>query len=208
MCTLMLEVFDGAGNFIPCNNPIGLRAEGDQGTDPPPPGSFTFLTPLLNTFSPAPKGNITDHGRLIFRVRVDNNDTIANLPAVSDSLGSADVCGFLHFNNPGDNVEIDYIARHPNSFLTWSLSVARGLGCGVAGLSGSSNSPALLPPPPAAFNNSAGFLLRDLGGSCPACNNGAAFAVNLYCAAMATNGRSKQSQYDSQATSAFALLTP
>lgn len=208
MCTLMLEVFDGAGNFIPCNNPVGVRTEGDQPGDAPPPGSFSFLMPHLNAFSPAPTGNTTDHGRLIFRIRVDNNNTVAKLPGVSDPLGGADTCGFLHFNNAADNVEIDYVARHPNSFLTWSLSVVRGLGCGAAGTSGTGNSPALLPPPPAAFNNTAGFLLRNLGGGCPACNNGAAFAVNLYCAAMATNGRSRQSQYDSPATIAFALLTP
>ena len=208
MCTLMLEVFDAAGNFIPCNNPVGARTEGDQGADPPPPGSFTFLTPNLNAFSPAPTGNVTDHGRLIFRIRVDNNNTVAKLPGVSDSLGSADACGFLHFNNLANNVEIDYVARHPNNFLTWSLSVVRGLGCGVAALSANSNAPAAVPPPPAAFNNTAGFLLRDLGGTCQACNNGAAFAVNLYCSAMATDGRFSQSQYDSSATIAFALLTP
>ena len=33
-----------------------------------------------------------------------------------------------------------------------------------------------------------------------------AFAVNLYCAARATNGYGRQSEYDSSATIAFALL--
>jgi hypothetical protein len=208
MCTLMLEVFDQFGNFIPCDNPVGVRTEGDHLGDPPPPGSFTFLMPHLNTFSPAPLGNITDHGRLIFRILVDNNNTIAKLPGVSDPSGTADACGFLNFGSLADNVEIDYVARHPNNFLTWGLSVVRGLGCGVASTSGSSNSPAGPPPPPAAFNNTAGFLLRDVGGICVACDNGGAFAVNLDCGATATNGRFLQSQYDSQATIAFALLKP
>jgi len=86
--------------------------------------------------------------------------------------------------------------------------VIRGLGCSVAGISGTTSSPPAPAPPDATFNNTAGYLLRNLGGSCPACSNGAAFAVNLNCYATATNGRYTQTQYDSSATIAFALLTP
>jgi protein tyrosine phosphatase (PTP) superfamily phosphohydrolase (DUF442 family) len=53
---------------------------------------------------------------------------------------------------------------------------------------------------PADFANSASALLET-------CTQGA-FAVNLYCYARATNGYSRQSQYDCSATIGFALLTP
>jgi len=213
MCTLMLEVFDSSGNLIPCNNPRGTLTEGDHPGDPGGPGSFTFLMPDSTgmIFPPAPTGNITDHGRLIFRIRVDNNDTVAKLPSVSDTLGTADSCGFLHFTNSSDNIEIDYVARHVNNFLVWGLSVVRGLGCSVASTSGNTSSPAAPAPPDATFVNTAGTLLRDLRPgqpSCPPCPNGAAFAVNLNCSATATNGRYTQTQYDSSATIAFALLKP
>lgn len=208
MCTLMLEMFDGAGNFVPCNNTLGSSTLGDQAGDPAPPGPFTYILPDLagppDTFTNAPTPNTTDHGRLIFRIRVDNNATDAELPKVATPLDSTDTdpCGVLHYTTLGDNVAIYYVAFHPNNFLDWYLSVSRGISGVVASIppspppnNTSSGSPGL----PATFNNSAGTLL----GTCKQ----AAFAVNLDCYARATSGYSRQSQYDSSATIAFALLT-
>jgi hypothetical protein len=73
------------------------------------------------------------------------------------------------------------------------MSVSRGTHGVVASLGGHTSS-----ADPAQFTNTASLLL----GNCPQ----AAFAVNLYCAARATNGYGRQSQYDSSATIAFALL--
>jgi hypothetical protein len=209
MCTLLLEVFDGAGNFVPCNNPLGSLTERDQPGDPAAPGPFTFLLPSGMSYVPAPNGNITDHGRLVFRIRVDNNNTIAELPAVHNiSLGQdATPCGFLPFNDVSNVIGIDYVARHHNGYLNWSLDVVRGLCGSAASLSADGNSPPAPVPPgaPASFPNTAGTLLRPLP-PCAGCDNGAAFAVNLNCYAWATNGRYTQTQYDSSATIAFALL--
>jgi hypothetical protein len=204
--TLMLEMFDGAGNFVPCNNPRGTSTAGDQAGDPST-GSFSYILPEIggppDTYSTAPTPNVTDHGRLIFQVLVDNNATQAGLTGVSTPEGSADSCGMLHYSKLSDTVELDYYAYHPNNYLNWDLTISRGLSGVVASIPPSpppTDTSSGAPGTPVAFDNTAGSLL----GGCPQ----AAFAVNLYCAARATDGYGRQSQYDSSATIAFALTTP
>jgi len=207
MCTLMLEMFDSNGNFVPCNNTLGGSTLGDHGGDPLPPGNFTYILPEVggppDNYTNAPTPNVSDHGRLIFRIRVDNHNTVAELPRVATPYGSTDTdpCGVLHYSSTSDNVELDYVAWHPNNFLDWDLTISRGISGVVASIPPSppaTNVSSGAPGLPAAFNNSAGTLL----GPCVQ----AAFAVNLYCAARATNGYGRQTQYDSSATIAFALL--
>jgi hypothetical protein len=211
MCTLLLEVYDSAGNFVPCNNPAGTRTDDDQTGDPTSPKPFTYLLPQGTTmYVTAPSANITDHGRLFFRIQVDNNYTVAKLPSVinSTTMQYADDCGFLRFTDLTNLITVNYVAREVNGYLSWELDIYRGL-CGLAASTGVQNhsSPGLPVPPgaPAPFTNSAGTLLGPLG-SCAACDDGAAFAVNLNCWAWATNGRYAQTQYNSSATIAFALL--
>jgi len=209
LCTLILELFDGDGKFVPCNNTRGSSTIGDQPGDPGGPGAFTYILPQIggppNTYTNAPVFNITDHGRLTFQVLVDNRPTVAQLPGVSTPAGSTatDPCGVLHYSSGGDNVEIDYVAFQPGNFIDWSLTVSRGISGVVVEIvppapatGTSAGSPGL----PVSFNNSASALL----GPCPQ----AAFAVNLYCRARITDGYSQQSQYDSSQTIAFALLHP
>ena len=209
MCTLLLELFDGDGNFVPSNNVPGSSTLDDQAGDPPLPGAFTYILPDIggppNTYSNAPTPNITDHGRLIFRIQVDNNNTVAELPRVATPLGSTDTdpCGVLHYGSTTDNVDLSYVAFHPNNYLDWDLSISRGLSGVVASIPPSpppTNTSSGTPGVPAHFVNTAGSLL----GTCTQ----AAFAVNLYCAARATSGYGRQSQYDSSSTIAFALITP
>jgi hypothetical protein len=209
MCTLLLEVFDSAGNFVACNNTFGSRTEGDSEPGVPAAGAFTFLLPSGNTYPPAPTGNITDHGRLLFRINVDNNQTVAKLPNVHIGSNDANDCGFLDFQNLTDIVSIDYSARHHEGFLNWDLDVYRGH-CGIAAsASANGNAPGSPLPAVASFDNSAGSLLGVTPpAGCGNCPNGAAFAINLNCYAWATNGRYTQSQYDSSDTRAFALIKP
>ena len=211
MCTLMLEVYDSAGNFVPCNNPPGSRTDDDQVTDPSGPKPFTYLLPQGTTmYVTAPPANITDHGRLFFRVQVDNNYTVAKLPSVINTTTSqsADDCGFLRFTDLTNLITVNYVAREVNGYLSWELDIDRGL-CGLVATTGLQihSSPGSPVPPgaPAAFTNSATTLLGPVG-SCAACDDGAAFAVNLNCWAWATNGRYVQTQYNSSNTIAFALL--
>jgi hypothetical protein len=186
MVTLRLEMFDNSGAPVSCGN-AGLG------------GPFQFLLPDLtatpNDFINAPAPNIDVQGNLVFRIRVDNNPTVAQLPGVHVGANPADDCGMLHYSSGGQIVSIDYVATQPNDFLDWSLSVSRGLHGVVASLTGHTSS-----ANPDHFDNTASALV----GTCTQ----AAFAVNLYCAARATDGYSRQSQYDRQATIAFALLTP
>jgi len=187
LVTLRLEMFNHLGNHVVCGN----AGHG---------GPFQFLLPDLGApvgnYTNAPAPNIDASGNLIYQVLVDNNPTTARLDGTrTGSHGSADACGILHTTGGGDPVTIQYAATHPHNYLDWSLTVSRGTAGVVASTGGSTSS-----PDPAFFVNSASALL----GSCPQ----AAFAVNLYTAARAVNGYSRQSQYDRSATIAFALLNP
>ena len=209
MCTLLLEVFDSTGNFIGCNNPLGIRTEGDVEPGVPATRPFKFLLPSGSSYTEAPTGNITNHGRLLFRLYVNNNQTVAKLPAVKAGGLSASECGFLHIPNTSVNVEIDYVARHHENYMNWQLDVYRGL-CGIAALtSGTGSAPPIPFPAVASFINAAETLLGVTPHAiCGYCPQGAAFSVNLHCEAWATNGRGRMSNYDSNATVAFALLVP
>ena len=188
LCTLMLEMFDGAGNLVSCAN-NGLA------------GPFVFVLPDLASpghyTSVLGPSNITPAGQLVYRVRIDNNSTYANVDSVTASGHMADSCGMLHYTLPTDLVAIAFHATHPNDYLSWTLQVWRGSAGVVAGANGTSNSPPQAPNP---FTNTASALLG-------ACTN-AAFAANLWTYASATDGYSRQWQYDDFYSFAFALLTP
>jgi len=217
MCTLRLEMFDAGGNFVLCNNP------------PSPGVRFTFR--LTDPSSPpgrpasmvAPPPNIDAEGRLVFRIRVDNNRTVAELGPVRTASGGTDCCGFLHYSGLGDGVQIVYRAHHLNDFLDWSLRVTRGSDR-AASARAVAGDPAPAPPPllplpaegyaptnmssprppadppadQATFTNLAGTLLSG-------CPHRAAFAVRLDCTARATDGYRQQSQYNSSQLLPFAL---
>jgi hypothetical protein len=191
LCTLRLEMFDNAGNHVASDNLGG-------------PATFAYLLPdqsvSLGTYTNAPAYNINADGDLIFQIMVDNNHTVAQLPKVQTPISSTDrdPCGILHYTNGSDIVDIFYVAFHPNDYLDWDLGVSLGILGQVAATSGSVSAGSL--GFPADFANSASALLDG-------CTQGA-FAVNLYCYARATNGYSRQYQYDCSATIGFALLTP
>lgn len=188
LVTLLLEMFDNNGVLVPCNNLGGA-------------GPFKYVLPDFvhpgHYTATLTSNNITASGQLMFRVRVDNNDTVADLTGVKANGLFADPCGMLHYPNNTVPVDIYYVATHPNNFLTWSMSVWRGTSGVVASTSGATSSP---PSPMPPFSNLASKLL---GG----CAN-AAFAVNLDTYATATDGYSNQNQYNRHDTIAFALITP
>jgi hypothetical protein len=187
MVTLKLEMFDSTGNHVSCNN----AGHG---------GPFTFILPQqmgVNQFTNAPAPNIDAAGDLIFKVLVDNNPTTADFPEMPHIGGSfADDCGMLHYGSTTDIVTIDYVATHPNNFIYWNLDISRG-SHGPVGPPTSGDVSSLNPD---HLNRSASALV----GTCVQ----AAFAVNLAAHARATDGYSRQSQYDRSATIAFALLHP
>jgi len=196
LCTLMLEMFDSAGALVPCSNLGGS-------------GPFKFVLPDLSNpteyTSVLTSTNITAPGQLVFRVRVDNNDTVAQLIDVDTSVPCVTDCdcGMRHYSSGSDLVSTHYVATHPNNFLTWGLSISRGTSGVVASASGATSSPPMslpFPSTPGVFKNTAASLLGH-------CTN-AAFAVNLNTYAEATDGYGTQTQYNRSATMAFALITP
>jgi hypothetical protein len=204
LCTLKLEMFDSGGNPVASDNLGG-------------PATFAYLLAdqslPVGAYTNAPAYNIDGAGNLTFQIVVDNNHTVAQLPKVKTPVSSTDTdpCGILHYSNGSDEVDIYYVAFHLNDYLDWSLGVSLGIMGTVVGIphipstplpitsepptDGSSGSP----DSPADFGNSASALLQT-------CTQGA-FAVDLNCYARATNGYSRQNQYDCSATIGFALLT-
>lgn len=196
MCTLMLEMFDSGGNLVPCSN---LGGSGPFKFVLPDMGIPTQYTSVLTA------NNVTPAGQLVFRVKVDNNDTVAQLIDVDTSVPcTVDCdCGMRHYSTGSDLVSVHYVATHPNNFLTWGLSINRGTAGTVAWASGATSSPPFslpFPSTPGVFKNTAASLLGH-------CIN-AAFAVNLNTYAEATDGYGTQTQYNRSATMAFALITP
>jgi len=191
LCTLRLEMFDNSGNHVRCDNVGG-------------PQTFAYLLAdqavPLGTYTNAPAYNINSDGDLTFQMVVDNNHTVAQLPKVQTPISSTDTdpCGILHYINGSDIVDIFYTAYHPNDYLDWGLGVSLGIMGSVASLGG--NVSAGSPGSPADFSTTASALLQT-------CTQGA-LAVNLNCYARATNGYSRQYQYDCSATIGFALLKP
>lgn len=186
LVTLKLEMFDNNGNHVSCGNA-------------PHAGPFQFVLPdpsgTPGSFTSATGPNIDAQGDLVFKIHVDNNPTVAELQDVTASGHHVTPCGMLHYSAGADPVSIQYVATQPGNFISWELSVVRGLQGQVAATSGQENS-----ANPDHFNNSASTLV----GSC----GNAAFAVNLNTHARATSGYDRQSQYDRSATIAFALLNP
>lgn len=198
MCTLMLELFDASGNFLSCDNIRGINTSGDLPGDPAP-ANFFYLLPEVGgppmTYTNAPVFNITDHGRLTFSLFIDNRRTTSSIGPISVPTGTANDCGFLIYDNLGQSVHIGYSAIQPGNFIDWGLNVIRGSHGSVASTGNNTTAPI-----GSSFNNTVSFLL----GTCVA-EGRAAFAVNLNSSARITNGYGKQTQYDSSATTAFAL---
>jgi hypothetical protein len=130
-------------------------------------------------------------------VRIDNNVCSATLAVPQVHGAGADPnCGLLHYVTKNtDPVTMAFTASHPNGFATFSFSLIKGV-----------NSVALPASPPtsgpvATAASPITATIQDLMGKCDV----AGFAEYLYVAATATNGWSRQSQFDASAAVAFVL---
>ncbi len=124
-------------------------------------------------------------------ILVNNQQCVAALATPTLNGAAADpTCGLLHYTGATAlPVTMPVTATHPANFATYSFEVVKGVNP-VVTLSG--GVPAASP-----VTNLASALL----GSCTI----AGFGEYLYVAATATNGWSRQSQYDAQAAIAFVL---
>ena len=203
-------VFDGSGTPVGVDNG-GLwqikvelfNAAGDQ-VDPEGLGikwrvpESTDLTGTIQTADAATLGLVhAAQNYMIVTVRVDNNLCAALLDAPTlDGSAAADECGVLDYSSRASTVAVPFYALQRNAYADYSFYVQRGAvwppelqRAGVA-----ATSAAAMPAAPTETVNN----LLD------ACNT-AGFVEHVYVAHRATDGWSRQSQYDAHATRAFVL---
>lgn len=203
---LKLELFDKHGNRIdfkdgPTTNVRPMIAK----------GAAPFGPDEVDT-DDAPVANLLMSGGKVvgFRmvVHVDNNPCEAVIHPVKIGSRVANPCGFLNFNHTGELVTIAFRARHENDFATFNFEINRGSVGLVEGASGKVGTAV------AGYSEANGeyskdvlvsYLLRALNPGDEPCVR-AAFAETLYVRAMATNGWTRLSYLDRNATPlAFAL---
>lgn len=159
-------------------------------------GTLTDSTNLSNALHAIEVEFINGAGTLIetsnaVTILVNNQQCVGAVATPTLNGASADPnCGLLHYTGVTSlPVEMALTATHPANFATYSFQVIKGVN-GIISAGG---------PVPAAspVTSPAATLL----GTCTI----AAFAEYLYVAASATNGWSRQSQYDASAAVAFVL---
>ncbi|MDE3248918.1 MAG: hypothetical protein KGO82_09685 [Bacteroidota bacterium] len=145
-------------------------------------------------------------------VRVDNSHCQSNLYTikVNGAPAATDCCGFVKYK-PGNveaDLEITFLASHPNNFGAFSFGVTRGT-CGAVSAAGASG---LVIDSADGYTMSGGlydkhFTPAQLLETCYAGGTGkAAFAETLSVIAMATDGTFRQSSKDAPyRVAAFAL---
>jgi len=189
-----LTLFDGGGNAVDATS-LGIVYVVPKTVD---------LTTTIETQNAATLGLVSG-GRLVYQLSIDNNPCTGAIdtPTIGGSAADPE-CGLLRYGPVnGSSVALGYLAEHPFGYATYQFDVYRG----------TKNLPQSVPPPPPppqpatlpvgaspwthTVNTTAGALLE----TCTI----AGFAETLSVYALATNGWSRQSQYDFSTVRAFAL---
>ena len=180
-----LTLFDVAGVAVNANT-LGINYVVPTTLD---------LTATIPTANASSLGLVTAAGRLVYQLHVDNNPCAAALqpPEIAGSV-SADPCGLLRYG-PGDSVTLHWTAFHPHQFATFKHAVVKG----ATELPAPITTSGVVTPAPGTHAET--HTVADLLGSCTI----AGFAETVSVWAMATDGWSRQSQYDDHAIQAFAL---
>lgn len=186
---IRLELFDDNGNKVNANT-LGISYRIPTSTD---------LTDTIETEDAASMGLVTSDGSLQFVMRIDNNDCSGSIGAME--LGSQSIagseCGVLEYASGTDTVRVPFTATHPNGFATYNFKVVKGL----AVVPGSGSSGPVGPPP---GERDVTLTADELLGACTT----AGFAADLDIYATATNGWSRQQQYDARPLPRPFVLTP
>jgi len=164
----------------------------------PPPGCYLDSTSLTSgqmhtivvDFVDASLHHIESSAPL--KIFVDNNPCTASIGMPTLDGATANACGYLPYA-PGstDQVSIAFTARQPEDFASYSFEVIKGAGALMLSQGG----------PVSSVSSPVTDSVQNLLGGCLV----AAFAADLYVAASANSGWSRQSQYDASALIAFAL---
>lgn len=207
---LKFELFKSDGSLVNMTDAgIALKVP-----DVPAP----FGAGTVTTVAPTEEHLIRDASLKVvaFRmvVRVDNNVCEAEINPFSGTGLVADVdCGFIQYA-PGAAIDLSFKARHAHDFANFSFTVYRGVGnyvaeASAAGSVGASPINGFVRTPASVFNKTGIPVTTMLSsgvlpGHTP-CTK-AAFAENLYVAALATDGWSRLSYLDASGLpNAFAL---
>ncbi len=193
---IKVELFDAAGNLVD-PEALGIKWRVPASND---------LAGTIQTRDAALLGLVDAvRNRMVITVRVDNNATFARIdaPSVGGST-SADECGVMNYASRALAVDVPFLGLQRNRFANYSFYVQRGAvsppeysasGTAAANAAGM---PAAIPPSPPGDPQPTVDSLLDL------CTL-AGFTENLYVAHLATDGWSRQSQYDTSAARAFVL---
>jgi len=181
-----LTLFNGAGAAVNATS-LGIVYVVPKTVD---------LTTTIETKNAASLGLVTN-GRLYYQLYIDNNacSGAIDAPTINGTPADPD-CGLLRYGPGATAVDLPYTAKHPFGYGTYGFSVVRGTNP-RPNASVPSGTPVNGSPWTHTVNTTASYLLEN-------CTI-AGFAETLSVIAMATNGWSRQSQYDFYAVRAFAL---
>lgn len=186
---LRVELFDSAGAAVNIAA-LGIRYFVPTSTD---------LSATVHTVDAATQGLVVGN-TMVITLHVNNETCSATIAPPAIGSGVADpCCGVLHYA-PGNTVTMAWTASHPRGFATYSFGVVRGVN-GVFSAGGAVGGGSF------SATRTVAHLLNDnlpagcVVGGCTV----AGFSENLHVHAMATDGWSRQSQYDADAARAFVL---
>lgn len=187
---LKLDLFDSAGN------PVNIAAAAIRYFVP----TFTDSSGTIHTADASTLGLVSGNS-FIMTLHIDNRHTSAALPIPTlDGNPPDPACGLLQYTDggsPSGTVTIQYTATHPDNFAVFSYRLSRGVNPLTPPTASGQVSAATNP---ATVTMSAASLL----GGCAI----AGFGEDLYVAAVATDGWSRLSQYDSSPPPVGFVLAP
>lgn len=191
---IRVELFDNAGAAV------NIAAKGIRYFVP----TSTDLSGTVHTVdASAPGLNLVFGNTMVITLHANNEACNAAIAAPSIGGATADpCCGVLEYG-AGDTVTMAWTASHPHGYATYGFGVVRGAQ-GVFGSSGAIGGGSF------SASRTVHQLMNDnlpLGCSVGGCTV-AGFSENLSVYSMATDGWSRQSQYDDSDVRAFVLAPP
>ncbi len=189
---LKLDLFDSSGNPVNIVT-AGIRYFVPTTTDP---------DGTIHTVDAATLGLVSGNS-FIMTVHVDNRSTSGSLGTPALDGNPADTCGVFRYGaGHSGNVTIPFTATHPDDFATYSYRLSRGATLltppTVSGKVSAATDPAIISASVLSLLTQPDETVCDIAG----------FAEDLYVTALATDGWSRLSGYDSNPPPRAFVLAP